>query len=50
MLLTDSGSNSDSFVTFRFRLSREASCCICSGIPRPAGARLRESQPVCMLL
>ena len=33
-------------------LSREGAVCQwhCSGIPRPAGARLRETQPVCMLL
>ena len=35
---------------FSLPLSREVSRCIRSGILRPAGARLRESQPVCMLL
>ena len=28
--------------------NREVSRCLCSGIPRPAGARLRFPQPVCM--
>ena len=37
-------------VTDSLTLSREASRCICSGIPGTAGARLRESQSVCMHL